>query len=156
MVILLRNKIMSTLCCVIYNIIMHMSLHFSGVQGLTLSSTVAPDGRHITACPHTNITLTCTATQVTALRWIAVPGIPDNSIQFVPDDIDGVSRVTQGAFTLTLVEVANRMGNRADLTSTMDVMVDVIQNGTNVSCHIFMNENSVLISKESKQTYGNL
>ena len=42
------------------------------------------------------------------------------------------------------------MGNKADLTSTMDVMVDGIENGTNVICQIFMNETSLLIVKESK------
>ena len=83
--------------------------YYAGAQGLTLSLSVAPDGRHITACPHTNITLTCTATQVTARLWRAMPGLP-GAIQFVPDDIDGVPRVTQGAFTLTLVEIANRVG----------------------------------------------
>ena len=116
---------------------------------MTLSSSVAPDGRHITACPHTNITLTCTATQVTALIWSAQPGLP-GLIQFVPGDIEGVSRLTQGAFTLTLVDVANRMDTVADLTSTMDVMVDGIENGTNIICQIFTNEISLLVVKKSK------
>ena len=110
---------------------------------------MAPDGRHITACPHTNITLTCTATQVSALSWVALPGL-SGLIQFVPDDIEGVSRLTQGAFTLTLVEVANSMGATADLTSTLDVVVDGIENGTNVICQIFMSEISLLVVKKSK------
>ena len=79
-----------------------------------------------------------------------MPGLPVGTIQFVPGDIDGVSRVTHGAFTLTLVEVANRMDTAADLTSTMDVVVDGIENGTNVTCKIFMTSKSVLVFKESK------
>ena len=79
-----------------------------------------------------------------------MPGLASGTIQFVPDDTNNGSIVTNGAFTLTLVEVANRMSNRADLTSTMDVVVDGIENGTNVICQIFMNETSLLIVKESK------
>ena len=78
-----------------------------------------------------------------------MPGL-SGFVQFIPDDIDGMSRQTENSFTLTLVEVANRMGNRADLTSTLDVVVDGIENGTNVICQIFMNEMSLLIVKESK------
>ena len=111
---------------------------------------MGPDGRNITACPDTNITLTCTTTQVTALIWSAEPGL-SGLIQFVPDDIDGISRLTEGAFTLTLVEVANRMGNRADLTSTLDVMVDGIEDGTNVTCKIFTNQKFLLVFKDSKK-----
>ena len=76
-----------------------------------------------------------------------MPGL-SVATQFVPDDAG--SREIEGAFTLTLVEVANRMGIRADLTSTMDVMVDGIENGTNVICQIFMNETSLLVVKKSK------
>ena len=42
------------------------------------------------------------------------------------------------------------MGHVADLMSTLDIMVDGIENGTNVTCQIFMNEKSVIIFKEGE------
>ena len=54
---------------------------------------------------------------------------------FIPIDIDTDSdRVVEGPFTLTLVDVSQPSGGVADLTSTLEVMVDDIDDGTNITC----------------------
>ena len=96
------------------------------------------EGSHISACPHTSITLTCTATRVISLKWYAVPGLPaDPGRIFLPTHEDNKA-FQDDIFTLTLVEVANHTDNRffADFISTLEVLVNDlhIDNGTTVTC----------------------
>ena len=59
-----------------------------------------------------------------------MPGLSEKT--FIPNDIDTNSdRVVEGLFTLTLVDVSQPSGVVADLTSTLEVMVDDIDDGTN-------------------------
>ena len=60
---------------------------------------------------------------------------------------DPESRVIEeGPYTLTLVSVDNDDGDSfADLTSTLEVMVDDITNGTNISCVIPGNQTHLVI-----------
>ena len=104
----------------------------SDVETVTLSSTLPYEGNSITACPSSNVILTCMVTQQPTLRWEAVPGLSEQF--FIPDDIDR-DRVTlvEGSFTLTLVDVSQPSGGVADLTSTLEVMVDDIDDGTNIT-----------------------
>ena len=109
----------------------------TGVQGLTLSSPLVV-GNHITTCLGTNVVLTCTATQVAFLRWTSVPGVLDRSLfpGFFGTDS---ARVVTNPYTLTLVNVTNHIPDDeiADLTSTLEVMVDDLErNGTkfNITC----------------------
>ena len=54
--------------------------------------------------------------------------------------------IEEGPYTLTLVAVDNDDGDSlADLTSTLEVMVDDITNGTNISCAIFRNQKHLII-----------
>ena len=60
------------------------------------------------------------------------------------------SVVQVGPYTLTLVAVDNVMGALADFISTLEVKVDDINNGTNITCAVFQNERHVLIFTASK------
>ena len=88
-------------------------------------------------------------TQRALLRWEAVPGLSEQI--FTPDDIDNNrERVVEGPFTLTLVDVSHRTqpsGGLADLTSTLEVMVDDIDDGTNITCKGTTDEEYVVIYK---------
>ena len=53
-------------------------------------------------------------------------------------------------YTLTLVAVYNVSGTIADFTSTLEVMVDYIEDGTTISCDLFNNRDQLTISKTSK------
>ena len=55
--------------------------------------------------------------------------------------------VQEGPYTLTLVSVENlsMSGLQADLVSTLEVMVDDIDNGTDIECAVFMRMDSRLI-----------
>ena len=48
-------------------------------------------------------------------------------------------------YSLTLVVKENVNGYSADLTSTLEVMVDDITNGTNISCAIFRNQKHMVV-----------
>ena len=59
------------------------------------------------------------------------------------------SRVIEnGTYTLTLVSVDNDDCD-SNLTSTLEVMVDAIANGTNITCAIFRNQKHLVIYKIS-------
>ena len=113
---------------------------------MTLSSTLPYEGNSITACPNSNVTLICMVTQRPTLRWEAVPGLSEQF--FISQDIDR-DRVTliEGPFTLTLVNVSQPSGGLADLTSTLEVMVDDIDDGTNITCKGTTDEDYVVIHK---------
>ena len=78
-----------------------------------------------------------------------MPGLSEQF--FVPEDIDRASdRVVEGPFTLTLVNVSHRTqpsGGVADFTSTLEVMVDDINDGTNITCKGTTDEDYVVIHK---------
>ena len=78
-----------------------------------------------------------------------MPGLSEQI--FTPDDIDNNrERVVEGPFTLTLVDVSHRTqpsGGLADLTSTLEVMVDDMDNGTNITCKGTTDEEYVIIYK---------
>ena len=87
---------------------------------------------HITACPHTSIILNCTATQVATLTWRDQNG---QITVFIPTDIatEALRVQKEHPYTLTLVTVDNPVGFVADFTSTLEVMVDDIDKGTNIT-----------------------
>ena len=126
----------------------------SDVEAAILSSTLPYEGNSITACPSSNVILTCMVTQRSTLRWEAVPGLSEQF--FVPDFIDTDSdTLVEGPFTLTLVDVSHRTqssGGVADLTSTLEVMVDDIDDGTNITC---TDEDYVIIHKRGNYAHTN-
>ena len=61
--------------------------------------------------------------------------------------------IEEGHYTLTLVSVDKDDGDSvADLTSTLEVMVDDIANRTNISCDIVRNRTHLVIYKISELT----
>ena len=53
----------------------------------------------------------------------------------------------EGPYTLTLVAVTNVNGTIADFTSSLEAMVDDIEDGTSIACDILTVENHLIISK---------
>ena len=79
-----------------------------------------------------------------------MPGLSEQF--FIPEDIDrDIDTLVEGPFTLTLVDVSHRTqpsGGLADLTSTLEVMVDDIDDGTNITCKGTTDEDYVVIHKK--------
>ena len=125
----------------------------TGVECLSLSSSSpSSEEGHITACPHTTVTLTCTATQVGSMTWRD----QDLIHTFTPGDIESEQTrvVHDDPYTLTLTAVENIMGALADLVSTLEVMVDDIDNGTDITCAVFQNQDHLLIYTASGFMFG--
>ena len=53
----------------------------------------------------------------------------------------------EGPYTLTLVAVTNVNGTIADFTSTLEAMVDDIEDGTSITCNVFVVQDLLTISK---------
>ena len=123
----------------------------SGVDGVSLSSSPSSEDGQVTVCPDTiTVTLTCTASEVALLTWIQEP---DQELRlFVPADYESEERrvIERGPYTLTLVAVDNVSGSFADLTSTLEVMVDDIEDGTTIRCDIVIDEDHLTISKSNQ------
>ena len=58
--------------------------------------------------------------------------------------------IDRDPYTLTVVAVDNVSGTIADFTSTLEVMVDDIEDGTTIACDVFDDEDQLTISKTSK------
>ena len=112
----------------------------TGVECLSLSSSPpSSEEGHITVCPHTTVTFTCTATQVGSMTW------RDRHTEIYTDKDPTV--VQNGPYTLTLLAADNVTG---DILSTLEVMVDDIDSGTDITCAVFQNQDHLLIYIESK------
>ena len=121
--------------------------HFlcSGVDGFSLSSSPSSEDGQVTVCPDTTVTLTCTASQVTSQGWRDQNGLIGG---FGTIDAE-TSVIEDGPYTLTLVTVDDDGDSLANLTSTLEVTVDDIPNGTNISCIIFRNRKDLIIYRAS-------
>ena len=53
----------------------------------------------------------------------------------------------ESPYTLTLVAVTNVNGTIADFTSTLEAMVNDIEDGTSIACDILIIEDQLIISK---------
>ena len=92
---------------------------------------------HVTVCPDTTITFTCSDTGVFGIIWLSLPLLNDDTSPSLGSDIEiGVPLVVENVFIITLVArelVINDV--KGNYTSTLDVVVnDVIHNGTIVTC----------------------
>ena len=118
---------------------------FSGVHSLSLSSSPSSEDGHVRVCPGTNVTVTCTASQVTSQGWRDKNGLIRGFSS--TDDVPTV--VHHAPYTLTLVAIDDNDDgdNLADFISTLEVMVDDIANGTTISCTIFQNQQHLIIYK---------
>ena len=121
-------------------------------NGILFSSSVESEDRHVTACPGTTITFTCSDTEVIGMTWFALPLLnEDNSPGLGSLAEIGDPVVVEDVFTITLVAREELMGDfRGNYTSTLNVVVnDTIQNGTNVTCFT-PNVASILIIIQGK------
>ena len=81
---------------------------------------------------------------------------PDKELRtFFADDYESeVTRVIERPpYTLTLVAVDNVSGTIADFTSTLEVTVDNIEDGTTIACDITIDEDQLTISKSKVLHY---
>ena len=116
------------------------------MDGFSLSSSPSSEDGQVTVCPGTTVTLTCTASEVGSLAWRNQGGLIQG---FLPSDSES-SVIQHGPYTLTLVTVDNDDGDTfANFTSTLEVTVDDIPNGTNISCIIFRNSKHLIIYRAS-------
>ena len=128
--------------------LLNIDIILIGVECFLLSSSpISSEEGHVIACPHTTVTLTCTATQVGSIAWLQ----ENRQIRaFIIDDYEGQSEeFHDDPYTLTLAvdniittDDDNEIG---DFTSTLEVMVDDIDNGTDITCGIFQNTLHLLI-----------
>ena len=112
-----------------------------GCFSLTSSPISSDDGHNIIVCPSTTITLTCTAaTQVSFMTW----RYQGSFHTFLPHHIDDEQTrvVHDDPYTLTLIAVDNRTG---DFTSTLEVLVNDIENGTDITCETYQNTDHIII-----------
>ena len=117
------------------------------VQGLSLSSSPpsSEDGI-ISVCPATTVTLTCSASGVGSIAWRDQNGQIDG---FLSSESQS-SVIKHSPYTLTLVSIERNDGDPlANFTSTLEVMVDNITNGTIISCAIFQNQQQLHIYQKS-------
>ena len=102
----------------------HHPVHVAvtGVDALTLtSSPVEPLNGQVSVCPHTNVTFTCAASQISALTWFARPILNE-------DNTPGLSLLTGTGFsvtidnvlTITVVSIENIANNFGDFTTTLE------------------------------------
>ena len=115
----------------------------TGIQGLNL--TAFHQGHY---CPNTTAMFTCTARQVTALSWYAMS---KRIITFLP--IGNPPMLQDSPYIATLISVTSLAdnGNRGDIITTLQVPVDEISNGTNISCTVRGLQENMVIYKQCKQ-----
>ena len=119
------------------------------------SSPTSTDDSYIIVCQHTTVTLTCTATQIETMTWLA------NGLQITVFTVSDYDSEGTGLFhndpynimlTLTIDNIMTvGQGNRiGDFTSTLEVNTDDIDNGTVITCAIFQNYHQLIIYIASK------
>ena len=122
--------------------------YYLDVEGFSLSSSPSSEDGHVRVCPGTTVTLTCTAIQIEVLTWKQEP---DQALRtFVASDYETEEKrvVVEGPYTLTLVAVTNVNGAIADFTSTLETMVDDIEDVVNITCNVFTEEDHLIIFKK--------
>ena len=128
-----------------------------GVSGLLLTSSMLSEGDHVSVCPNTNITFTCTATSIFALVWYAKPLLNEQNTQSLSIRRDpGFSFVVEDTFTMTVESIENvtASGDQGDLTSTLNMVVnDRIPNRTNVTCKTPSKIASLIILRKGAYYY---
>ena len=131
----------------VLNSVSENGCYYSDVDGFSLSSSPSSEDGHVRVCPGTTVTLTCTASQVHFLTWTQEPN--QELHIFFADDYETLENrvVVEGPYTLTLEAVTNVSGTTADFTSTLETMVDDIEDGTSIACDVLTVEDHLIISK---------
>ena len=112
---------------------------YTDIQGLTL--TTSHQGFY---CPNTTAVFICTAMQTIGLEWTAQG---KDIGKFVP--LNTTKIIHGGPYTLTLINVTSR-DRFTDFISSLQVSVNGIENGTNVTCQASGMQRHSLIYKECK------
>ena len=132
-------------------VMLHVAVLSTAAHGIVLSSSVESDDGHVTVCPDTTITFTCSDTGVTGMRWFVLPLLnEDNSPGLGSNVIEiGDTLVVDDVFTIALVARELMDNFTGNYTSTLDVVMNdiMIPNGTNVTCFT-PNIASLLIFKQ--------
>ena len=127
---------------------MKYGCYYLDAEGFSLSSSPSSEDGHVRVCPGTTVTLTCTASQIEVLTWKQEP---DQALHaFVASDYETEEKrvVVEGPYTLTLVAVTDVNGATADFTSTLEALVDDIEDGVNITCNVFTEEDHLIIFKK--------
>ena len=105
---------------------------------------------HVTVCPDTTITFTCSDTLILGMTWFALPLLDEDNSPALGPLIDiGDPIPVEGVFTITVVARQLMPDNRGNYTSTLDAVVnDRIRNETNVTCYTITSVASLLIFKQ--------
>ena len=90
----------------------------------------------ISACPNEIVNFTCTGHQVNAIQWIAEPYLSkEDPIKYIVELIQTQENVTtRDHFTANLIDVTNKVGAEADVTTTLTVLPTALLNKTNITC----------------------
>ena len=132
-------------------VMLYVAVLSTAANGIVLSSSVESEDGHVTVCPDTTITFTCSDTGVTGMRWFVLPLLnEDNSPGLGSNVIEiGDTLVVDDVFTIALVARELMDNFTGNYTSTLDVVMNdiMIPNGTNVTCFT-PNIASLLIFKQ--------
>ena len=137
-------------CAVLVALPHHSTAVLPTTKGIVLSSLPESDDGHVTVCPDTIITFTCSDTLVFGMEWSALPLLNEDNSPALASDIEiGDPHFVEGVFTITLVARELRSDFRGNYTSTLDVVVnDRIGNGTTVTCFTPSTMASLIIVKQ--------
>ena len=135
---------------------MHIN-YYSACAGTTIlceQPTLKPPTLHV--CPNEIVTYTCYDRQIEAIDWIAEPYItaidPIKYIASTATQEHGSAPINRTEFYATLVNVTqlNMTTGLADLTTSLRVITDGLENGTIITCQTTKINNG--ISSLSKST----
>ena len=87
-------------------------------------------------CPNEIVNFTCSGHQVNAIQWIAEPYLStEDPIKYIVELIQTQENVTtRDNFTANLIDVTNKVGAAADVTTTLTVLATPLLNKTNITC----------------------
>ena len=134
-----------------YGVSVWLLIHVVGVECISLSSSISSEDGWVMACPNITITITCTASQIPAMTWLE-QGRQIDVFLVHHYDSEETRVIHDDPYTLTLVAVDNitHNGEVGDFTSTLEVMVDDIENGTNIECAAPDNTDHIIIFRKSE------
>ena len=110
-------------------------------------------------CPNEIVTYTCYDRQILAMDWIAEPYITAiDPIKYLASTAtqDGSAPINRTEFYATLVNVTqlNMTAGLADLTTSLRVITDGLENGTNITCQTTKYSNGIpSLSKSTSTLY---
>ena len=105
-------------------------------------------------CSNDVVTYTCQETQVYEINWIVEPHIPRmDPIRYTYNQHPLLINRTDHFFA-SLTKVTNIEGEVADMTTSLTVVTDGLENGTNITCLTVTGDLKVSISSSSLYIAG--